>query len=297
MSKTGGKWSQSIADEGLTLTTFHVGSPKSLVVLEDWIEFFHDCVELRIRVVTCSEIAGSFQPQILRGRIPAAEIIDLPKRGLEVTELDPIGIWKGVIGSSTPLVAMVKLDTLPYRTRDRGDWVRDLTSLVDRHEAWGVTGFRSHHCRPVDDTHALTTAFSHNFSIVDKESWAHALEEQITDVLQRVDRFATRPDDRFAFEAAVESHLQASGQWNVRPAMSEDWSYAHVNQWEDKLLSIRERYRRRDGVGAFLQSSAPSDRPVWELPPWRRYYGRSKPPLPRRMRVLAGKWRRRLFGD
>ncbi|MHC4833974.1 MAG: hypothetical protein ACYTFH_08825, partial [Planctomycetota bacterium] len=104
MSNRRERWSSLIENEGLTLTTFHVGSPESLIVLEDWVEFFSGVHKLHTRMVTCSQITGSFQPEALTSRIPNAEVVDLPQRGLAVTELDPVGIWAGITGSRTRLV-------------------------------------------------------------------------------------------------------------------------------------------------------------------------------------------------
>lgn len=289
-------WNDLLQTEGITLTTFHVGSRDSLVVLDDWLDFFRSDIRINLRFVTCSDVPNSFDPSSIHDRITDVEVVDLPRLGLSATQLDPIGIWRGITEASTTLVALVKLDTLPFRTAKRSNWLQDVAVAADRHDAWGMTAFRSHECQRIDDSFALTPAFSHNFCIVNKSLWRYAVEREAPDTLERVHAGTPTPHDRIRFEGAVENHLRSTGHRNIRPAQTADWSAFHINQWEHDLLMIRDKYRRREGINRFLQSTVASPTQVWKIAPHQRYYGRRKPPIMRRIRVTAGRWRRHYLG-
>ena len=286
----------ALRSAGLTLTTFHVGSRRSLVVLRDWIDFFGPRAT-NVRVVSSTGISGCFSRSDFEEDFPSAELVDLEPRGQKVTELDCIGVYKAIAEAPTDWVAIVKLDTLPYA---EGDGLRWLDRAIDRASdrgCWGITAFRTHRCRYLDDEFAETQSFSQNLAVVSGNAWKHLFRSTAPELLERVVTRRVEAKDRYLMEDAIERGLARHGWWNLRLVDRDDLFVFHVNQWGDPLLAIRDRFRARDGVRPFFNGPRPRPSPAWTLPPWTRYYGLPRPSLWRRLRCTLGRWRRQILSS
>lgn len=289
---TAADWKMLRAD-GLTLTTFHIGSINTLIVLQDWIRFFGRIVR-NVRVVTCTEFPASFSLDEFKSSFPSAELVDLNRKSQSVTEMDSFAVCHAISTAATAWVALVKLDTLPYQSDLAQNWINQAIDAASDRGCWAITAFQTHRCRHVSDLYSETQSFSQNLAICHRDSWCSLFARYGGGLRDRVFGRSNSADDRYGMESAIEIGLAQEGWWNLRLVDRDDLSVFHVNRWGDELLRIRERYQRRDGVRPYFNGEGPLEAPVWTLPPWRRYYGTARPSLLRRARTWVGQVRRRL---
>jgi len=285
-------WSTFSLSE-LTLTTYHVGSARSLVVLQDWLEFF-GVAATQVRMVSATSYPQCFTNDEFCTLFPQSELVDLPTHGQSIAELDSPAVYHAISSSPTAWVALVKLDTLPYRSLDHRDWLTSAAEVAAERGSWGITGFQTHLCKRLSHQFSETQSFSQNFAIVHRDAWCSLFAEYGGELRDRVLSKANSAVDRYGMEATIETGLAKEGWWNLRLVDREELSVFHVNRWGDELLRTRERYRRRDRVRPHFNGEGPLEAPVWTLPPWRRYYGTQRPSLFRRARNWMGQVRRRL---
>jgi hypothetical protein len=283
-------WSTFSPSE-LTLTTFHVGSAKSLAVLQDWIDFFGAAAN-HVRMVTATSYAQCFTADTFHTLFPRAEIVDLDPIGQSVTELDSPAVLHAITTAPTRWVAIVKLDTLPYRTASDSDWLNRAVAAAASRQCWGITFGASHRCRPFSPRYAETQSFSQNCAIINRVAWEHSFTNGNPDLSTRVRQRLNSAQDRYLMEATIESELAKNDIWNLRLVDSSAFSIFHINKWEDELLEIRDRYLRRDGIMPYLNGPHALPKPSWTIPGWRRYYGHPRPSLRFRARCLAGRLKR-----
>lgn len=285
-------WSM-LRQEGLTLTTFHVGSLQSLSVLKDWVGFFGDSIR-KVRVVTCTSIPGCFSREQFIKEFPGGDLIEMESGGRVPAEMNTPGVATAILGAPTTFVAIVKLDTLPYRDSRHCRWLDDAVRTADLHRVWAITAFASHRCRNLSQTFSLTQSFSENFSIVSRAAWRELIDWQQPGLLPTLLQPTTDTKNRFALEAAIENGINKRDWWNLRLVDSREFSIFHINQWEQNLFEIRRRYIARQGVEKFLNGPGPTRKPVWMYPEWIRMYGSKPPSLLRRIRIAAGRWRQKI---
>jgi hypothetical protein len=283
------RWSSMLSD-GLTLSTFHVGSIRTLVVLQDWIDFFEPHIT-RIRVVTSTDYPGCFTEAEFYREFPNAELIVLASNGQTVPQLDCMGVMSAIANASTEWVALVKLDTLPFRANKEADWLEDAVANAASNDCWAITALASHRCRCLNKQFSLTQSFSQNMAIVARSRWRDLFQLMAPELYSRVISGTASSDDRYLMEDAIERGLQRFGMWNLRLVDRHDFSVFHINQWEDALLRIRDQYRSRIAVKRFLNGPAPLTRPIWKYPSWKVFYGLKPPPLRKRLRAFLGRLR------
>ncbi|WP_097068660.1 hypothetical protein [Rhodobacter maris] len=68
-----------------------------------------------------------------------------------------------------------------------------------------------------------------------------------------------------------------------------DWRVFHCQEWGPRLLEVRSAFRAGRKIARYLRG-------YQEQLPRGDYYLLPRPPLHRRLRILLGKWRRKLMG-
>lgn len=185
----------------------------------------------------------------------------------------------------------------PYAATAQPGWIDRLIDDIERHGYWGATGsFRPFDVRQGACGGFVTQCFSQNFAVFRREEWLQAVESEGGDLVRRMAIRHLVPGDRFETERAVDAYVRKKGLLLRFVADTSERSIFHVNQWGDRLLELRQRYRRREGIEPYLNVPVPEPGGLGEVHPWQRYYGHPKPPLLKRLRIWAGKHRRRLLG-
>ena len=267
-----------------TLVTYSTGSVMVREVLDDWMEFLSP----KPRAVVFAVPGGPAPPPIygqLRDEGRIDHLLFIPPRGRSSNELYLEGVRAAVEAATTDWVVLFKLDALPYRAGSDG-WLAKAIEVAERHGCFGLTGsFRSHDLVPGPEGFSRTRRFSENFSLFRRRVWL--------DLIDR--RFKAGETSRYGYEVVVETHLESTGDYNLFRPETPEWTVFHINQWGEDLRRIREQYRARRNIAAFMNVGVPLDRDE-PRPRWQKYYGYPLPPLLRRARARVGAWGRKLTG-
>jgi hypothetical protein len=283
--------SGSISNE-LTLITYSTGTILVREVLGDWLSFLGERPKDIVVAVSPATGYPAIYDQLRAERI-IDRILPVDGTGRSIHQTDPTAIRTAVESATSEWVMLVKLDTLPFRV-GHASWLHDDLQTVHERKLFGITGsFRSTDAKPVDTTYSSTQCYSNNFSVFRKADWLAAVDRLIGpewDQPLANDPRYQGDGARFAVEAAIEQHLRESGLSMLVRRETPEWSVFHVNVWGDTLRGVRERYLRRDGIGAYLNTGEPLAKP--HRHPWEMYYGTPVPPLWKRLRIRLGEWRR-----
>lgn len=164
----------------------------------------------------------------------------------------------GLIASNA-YVMFVKLDTLPFRS-GRDSWLDDDLRTLDDPRVFAIT--LGHLIAPPLGTHEgyLSHDFaSLNFSLMKRESFMQAMRGEIGAFIDSNFRAEfpahIRCDEKYRralIEWAWQSHCKRHGLVTLSRPESHEWTIFHLNKSGGKLLSLRDRYRARDGVDLFF---------------------------------------------
>lgn len=161
--------------------------------------------------------------------------------------------------ASKPYVMFVKPDTLPFRV-GRDSWLEDDVRTLDDPRVFAIT--LGHLIAPASSTHSgyLTHDFaSLNFSLMKRESFMQSMRGEIGAFIDS-DFRGDFPSHiqceekyrRALIEWAWQSHCRRHGLVTLSRPESREWTIFHLNKSGGKLLSLRDRYRARDGVELFF---------------------------------------------
>jgi len=252
-------------------------------VLDDWMRFLSPRPQAVVFAVS-AEIDPPPVYNELRDEGRIDRLLFNPSRGRSLSVLDLEGVRAAIEAAATDWVLLFKLDTLPYRVGSEG-WLGEAIQVAEQHGYFGLTGsFRSHDLVPGPEGFSKTRRFSQNFSLFRREAWMDLVNKG----------FRSGETSRYAYEVLVETHLKVTGNYNLFRPETPDWTVFHVNQWGEDLRQIREQYRARRNIAAFMNVAVPLD-PTEPLQQWQKYYGYPRPTLLRRARTRVGAWRRKLM--
>lgn len=276
----------------VTMVTYGPGDPLPRAVLDDWLEFV-GVAPARLIFATTDEEAASPSVAALRAQVPFAEVLEIQRCGRGLTTVEGEALVNAAERATTPWLLFFKLDTLPYATEDRG-WLGRALAEIAR---GGYTGFTGSSRWPdladAGDGWRKTQRFSLNFGLLPRAFFLDVMKNDCAEQLAMVSSGELSKHERFFIERSIEARLRATGGWNLYRPETPGWTVFHVNAWGDELARIRERYRRRVGIEPFLNDGAPRAQEAWRSPRWERYYGAPRPGLARRLRLWAGRVRRR----
>ncbi|WP_292295024.1 hypothetical protein, partial [Marivita sp.] len=129
----------------------------------------------------------------------------------------------------------------------------------------------------------LTQRVSNGFLIIEPEFWTLAQESNPNSIEKW---------GRFAPEGCLEDYLKETDQYGIRIINDTDLRVFHVQEWSERLLIVRKAFRKGRGIQSHFQGFQ-DDR----LGSSKRYYMKRGLPLGRRLRIWAGKQRRKIFGE
>ncbi|MCP9861488.1 hypothetical protein [Cyanobium sp. Cruz-8H5] len=265
------------------------------MVLDDWHAFLGR-PSLPWVVSTLGNWKDNFSEAELTSCVETATLIRGESSKLPVHAIGPAMVYQTIKSIRTPWAVLVKLDTLPYSVVRAEGWIDRLVEDVERHGYWGATGsFRPIDVRLGKCNAFVTQCFSENFSVFRPSEWLKAVESEGGDLVSRMATGQLEPGDRFGTERAVDNYMRKQGLFLRFVSDTPDRSMFHINQWGERLLALRERYLRREGVEPYLNLAVPERGGPGEIHPWDRYYGYPKPALLKRLRIWAGVHRRRLL--
>lgn len=257
------------------------------VILRDWLAFLSDPpLEMLIYGPSDAPIAKEIEQLSQEFRIPWRAMPARPEDDLKNHETQ---VMSRMVGEArAEYLLLIHLDTLPYR-RDGHEpaWLQEAFARLtsdDRLKFFSGCGVRFIEDQlEVSGKYRRTQRFSNNFGLISKQFWLESMAnhglESITDDVGR----------RFHSEWAIEEELRQKNLWGLRPVDTMDWRVFHVHQWDDRLLKTRELYRRGVKVSKYLNRIHDI-----QMYPWVYYYNFPRPPMLRRIRIWAGKWRREI---
>lgn len=173
----------------------------------------------------------------------------------------------GVMGR-LPFLCFVKLDTLPFR-RGHERWLAEDLGVLSRPGVFAVTNThlvererareRIEHAEGNVAEYLVSDFASLNFALMTRRSFLAAVEGEIGE-LARAGFRGKYPshlcaDERYRralLEWAWQNHCRRHGLRTLARAESRDWTIFHVNKRDGKLLSLRRRFRAREGVEAYF---------------------------------------------
>lgn len=154
-----------------------------------------------------------------------------------------------------PYLMFIKPDMLPYR-RGFEEWLGEDLAALDRAGVFAVTN--THLIDPPagrEGNYLVSDFASLNFALMKKAMFDAAARAQIGAFIDAGFRGEypahIRTEERYRralIEWVWQQHCQESGLRTLGRAESRDWTIFHINKGGRKLLSIRARYRARDGV-------------------------------------------------
>lgn len=277
----------------LSFVTFSCGTILLEEVLDDWIQFLEGRPKDIIFAVPPKRFASPVYEELkAKGKIDT--IIYLPDKDYEACPMENEAMFQVAEAADTEWLLFARLDTLPYRAA-HVSWLDAAMEKVKTAEHLGLTGgFYGHTpyrtLRPAGPGYATSNKFSNNFSIIRRKDWLEIEYETIGREFSGA--FYTSKGAlmrRFAQEVAIERHMDISGRYMLVRLEDEDWSVFHVNQWDDDLAVIRERYLLRDSIEPFLCRDTTFRNLRFD---WEKYYGYPDPSL----RQRAYYWLRYYYG-
>lgn len=170
--------------------------------------------------------------------------------------------------ATRPYVMFIKPDMLPFR-RGHDGWLATDLAALDESGVFAVTN--THLIEPAagrEGEYLVSDFASLNFALMKREAFETAMRSQIGAFIDAGFRGEYPPHirsepryRRALIEWAWQQHCQARGLRTLGRAESRDWTIFHINKGGRKLLSIRRRYRARDGVEAFFDKPKALYRP------------------------------------
>jgi len=276
----------------VTVGLFHAGSAESLVVLKDWRKFFAD-PSPPLYVMTIKDHPGNFEPEDVQRAWPGARVDTIGACGLGLPAIEPAAFYEIVAAAETEWLLMIKLDVLPHCDQPDPEFLAKIIERVKRSGAWGSTGSfippdlsRNNLGEPV------TARYSNNYSMFRPTEWLKAIESHRPAHVQAVRERKLTPESRFVTEAAIEEFLSQSGERLLFLEDTPERYVFHVNQWEQRLLEVREKFLRQEGIDPFMNTYTEKQREPWTYPAWERYYGWPRLSMARRLWIKLGAWRR-----
>ncbi|MEM8758329.1 MAG: hypothetical protein AAGF47_11170, partial [Planctomycetota bacterium] len=240
----------------VTMITYGPGDPVPAGPMADWLEFVGD-PRPRLLFATTDAEARSDSVAALQRDVPGVSVLEIEQRGRAPIEIEAEALVAAARRATTRWLLFFKLDTLPFRIgRDR--WLAEVLAQI---EAAGCSGFagsaRWPDLTPAGDGWAKTQRFSLNFGLIERERFLRIVERESAQALEKVRVGGVRSAERFFVEAAIERDQRDAGRWNLFLPETPEFSVFHVNVWGEKLERVRERYRRRIGIGPFLNTAKP----------------------------------------
>jgi hypothetical protein len=256
---------------------------RHLVILQDWLDFLtRPPADLALYVGDDAELRRRIDELAAAAGVPWAAVPVL--LGDDLAN-DETAILQRLARSTTgEFLLSVNLDTLPFRSGpDEAGW---LDEIFQRLAAGNFAYFTGGGIRFRDDREEIpgrflrTRQFSNNFGLISRAFWDTALERHPPASKGEAAR-------RFHSEWAITEELLRQDRSGLRRYDTMSWRVFHVQQWDDRLLQTRARFRRGDGVGPFLNR-------VYEdyRHPWQWHFNYPVPPLLTRLRIRIGEWRR-----
>jgi hypothetical protein len=189
--------------------------------------------------------------------------------------------------ASKPYVLFFKIDTLPFR-RGHDDWLAESLAHLEREEVFAVGGSfnnpsKHHEAWP---GWYFSDKCSENFALMKRETFMNAMEEfagrYLTSGFRGENPAAGIGQERYLIEVAFERYIERHGVYTLVRTEDESWTVFHTNVREERLVKVREDYRRRKHVTRYMNAGAA------ETVARYRYYGIPGPGLIKELRVRFG---------
>jgi len=280
----------------ITLVTFTYPNEGADVILKDWIDFVGDSLS---SVMVVSPACFEDSPVFKRWKTlsPMLEFLFIGEVDQHPDQYYALGVLTAMAQVPTEYCLFVKLDVLPFRHgNDR--WVVEGIEKIIAMEAFALTGSeRWPGTDVIDPQYGKTHRISLNFALYQPKRYLEIIQASNPRFVTLAHECKVRFEDRFSLESGIEEWLEATGGFNLVRQEDDDWSVFHIHQFDDALRRIRELYRDRICIDAFLNRIDPDRKEPWEYHPWERYYGMPRPWLLKRIRILCGELRRRIFSS
>lgn len=271
---------QSAAHAPISLLTF-VLQAHHCTILEDWITFFdHPIAGLVVHVGAGPEIRTELETLAQRYNMSLCILGEVTPRETTNNERDLLAAQLAEVHEGYGCV--VRLDTIPYRTPGLL-WEDAAFAQMEAHGARFITGSTQPFSRDrttADVAYGLTQRISNCFLIITPDAWLG---------LQTGTERSEGRHGRFLVEGAPEDYLKKNDVWGLRLINRPDWRVFHCQEWGPRLLEVRSAFRAGRKIAPFMRG-------YQDKLPQRFYYMYPQPSTLRRLRVLMGRWRRKLLG-
>lgn len=253
-----------------------------LIVLKDWLNFFQ---QPPLKIVLYSELDKAQVEQNLKSFGYTGEIILVPFAEGDDLKNDETSILEKLVAlCSTDIFISVNLDTLAY-TSESG-WLPQIMDdlMQNKYQFFTGCGLIFEADRPIEGTEYIKTQrFSYNFCIMKRTLWQEIMDEfRDADIDDNIRRFHC--------EWAIEQGLVKYNYWGRRRLDSMQWRVFHVQEWGPRMLKVRQDFFTGKRIKSYANK-------IFENTehPWEQYYQYPKPNLLKRLRILLGESRRKIF--
>lgn len=192
--------------------------------------------------------------------------------------------------ASKPYLLFWKSDTLPFR-RGHDGWLAEALERIERDDTFAVGGSfnipsKHHDAWP---GHYFADRCSENFSLMKRERFIGAVEEFagafVGAGFRGVNPGEATGQQRYLVEVAFEQYMRRHGLYTLCRVEDETWTVYHTNAAGERLVGLREKYRRREDVARYFNAGE------CVALHGGSYYGRRRSVVAE-ARAAIGRWRR-----
>ena len=163
--------------------------------------------------------------------------------------------------ATKPYILLFKIDCLPWR-QGHEQWLVEAMRYLERPDTFAVGGSFNcvaHHHDAWDPAWYFADKCSENFALMKREHFIAAMEEAMGGYISsgfRGKSFAQTEDQtHYLIELAFERYMQQHGRYTLTRVEDESWTVFHTNVHNERLEKVRNEFRQRSDVKAFMNAA------------------------------------------
>jgi hypothetical protein len=163
--------------------------------------------------------------------------------------------------ATKPYVLFFKIDCLPWRSGHE-HWLIEAMSYLERPDTFAVGGSFNcvaRHHDAWDPAWYFADKCSENFALMKREHFIAAMEDAMGGYISsgfRGESFVQTEDEKhYLIELAFERYMHKHGRYTLTRVEDDTWTVFHTNVHNERLEKVREKFRSRTDVKAFMNAA------------------------------------------